>query len=292
MCWNAALWNNILDMALASTQKLQTASTSFSLVSDLNTAAVAFDALTVAGENLDCNAPLAIKKAPYDITLKNGHVLRVADDQQVLRASDRDKNLHVWTAASDLSANQWLVEHVLVDTDLSTKVTPQSNKKWAYRYVQIASVAAVTNAQAAVDAVQTLNFSGVPTTGTFVLSILGANLRTTYSTSALAYNISNANLKTAIEALLLAAGWGTGTVTMSNGPCPADTTVTFDGGDFAGVDIPLMSIAATGFDGGATVAMVETTEGLPAEATTMYAIIGTDKPGGVIFVGGYGMRAY
>ena len=59
------------------------------------------------------------------------------------------------------------------------------------------------------DEIQTLNFSGaplVPTGGSFTLSIIGVDGSTTYTTAALAWNISNANLKIAVDALLDSAG--------------------------------------------------------------------------------------
>jgi hypothetical protein len=73
---------------------------------------------------------------------------------------------------------------------------------------------------------QTLDFGGSVTGGTFTLSIPGFDSGT-YTTSALAYNISNANLKTAIDELLTRAGYLGATATIGGGPCPTDAIVTF-----------------------------------------------------------------
>lgn len=115
------------------------------------------------------------------------------------------------------------------------------------------------------DEVQTINFSAdadVPTGGTFTLSITGID-GGTYTTAALAYNISNANLKIAIDALLATAGYDGATVAITDGPSPADATVTF-GGDAANWNMPLMvatSALTAGVGATPTVAVAATTAG-------------------------------
>ncbi|MEN6583046.1 MAG: hypothetical protein ABFD54_11400 [Armatimonadota bacterium] len=116
---------------------------------------------------------------------------------------------------------------------------------------------------ASANEVQTIDFSAggdAPTGGTFTLSITGTD-GATYSTAALAYNISNANIKIAIDALLAAAGYAGATVTITNGPAPADVTITF-GGTAAAWDMPLMTVSsALTSSGTPTVAVVATTPG-------------------------------
>ena len=107
--------------------------------------------------------------------------------------------------------------------------------------------------------VQTLDFTATVSGGTFTLSITDA-LGNTYTTDALAYDISNANLKIALDALLEAAGYHGGTVTITNGPCPADTTITF-GGTLAGRWVPLLS-KVTSVTGGGSMVTVHTTPGV------------------------------
>lgn len=112
--------------------------------------------------------------------------------------------------------------------------------------------------------VQTLNFSGTwAEADTFTISITGVD-GGTYSTSALALNatpaVTNAALKTALDALLAAAGYDGATVTIGSGPAPADTTITF-GGTAGNWDMPLMTVSSvTAGDG--TVVIDATTAGV------------------------------
>lgn len=108
--------------------------------------------------------------------------------------------------------------------------------------------------------VQTLNFGGTVSGGTFTLSIIGIDGIVTYTTSALAYNISNANLKIAIDALLLSAGYAGGTATIGGGACPTDATATF-GGTLAGVNMPLMTATSALTGAGPTLTVDGTTAG-------------------------------
>ena len=97
------------------------------------------------------------------------------------------------------------------------------------------------------DEIQTLNFSGaplVPTGGSFTLSIIGVDGSTTYTTAALAWNISNANLKIAVDALLDSAGYDGATVTVGGGPAPADATLTF-GGTAEHWDMPALTATSS-----------------------------------------------
>jgi len=116
--------------------------------------------------------------------------------------------------------------------------------------------------------VQTIDFAPIggsgnaPAAGTFTLSITGID-GGTFTTAALAWNIANADLKTAIEALLDAAGYTGATVVVAGGPAPADVTVTF-GGTAANWDMPLLVATSSLLDVGAratTLTVVETTPG-------------------------------
>lgn len=115
-----------------------------------------------------------------------------------------------------------------------------------------------------VNEVQTLNFSAsgdVPNGGTFTLAVTGID-GGTFTTDALAYGISNANLKIAVEALFVSAGYVGVTVTLTNGPAPADVTVTF-GGTAAAWNIPLMVASnALTSAGTATLTVDATTAGV------------------------------
>jgi hypothetical protein len=133
---------------------------------------------------------------------------------------------------------------------------------------------------ASANEVQTINFSAggdAPTGGTFTLSIAGID-GGTFTSSALAYNISNANLKIAIEALLDSAGYEGATVTIGSGPAPADATVTF-GGTAANWNMPLMvatSSLTAGEGASPTVAVDATTAGNRIGLFVPYDDDGTD----------------
>jgi len=133
-------------------------------------------------------------------------------------------------------------------------------------------VAQITAASA--NEVQTLNFSGTVSGGTFTLSVEGID-GGTYTTDALAYNISNANLKIAIEDLLEDAGYAGATVTIGGGPSPTDATVTF-GGTLAYVNVPLMVADATSITGGGSLAVDATTAGNLKDTWVAYDDDGTD----------------
>lgn len=126
--------------------------------------------------------------------------------------------------------------------------------------------------------VQTLNFSGTWAEGdTFTISIVGID-GGTYSTPALALDstpdYANADLDTAIESLLEAAGYYGATVAITNGPAPADTTITF-GGTALYKDMPLMSVTyVTAGDG--TVTIDATTPGVSKGLWVPYDDDGTD----------------
>jgi len=114
---------------------------------------------------------------------------------------------------------------------------------------------------AAANDVQTLDFGGSVTGGTFTLSLTGVDGQT-HSTAALAYNISNANLKIAIEGLLEAAGYHLATVTITGGACPTDTVLTF-GGSLAAYPAPLLVVTSALTGTYPTIAVVHTTTGNP-----------------------------
>ncbi len=127
--------------------------------------------------------------------------------------------------------------------------------------------------------VQTINFSGagdVPTGGTFTVSIVGID-GGTYTSAALAYNISNANLKIALEALLDAAGYYGATVTLTGGAAPVDVIVTF-GGTALYKDMPLMTASAASLtsSGTATATVDATTAGVSKGLWLPYDDDGTD----------------
>lgn len=93
---------------------------------------------------------------------------------------------------------------------------------------------------------------GAATAGTVVYTFNG------YSTGAIAYNAPNATLQAALQAL---PSIGTGNVTVSGGPLPAATTVTFAAGLARQAGLSLITGVATGLTGG-TLAITRTTAGV------------------------------
>lgn len=117
--------------------------------------------------------------------------------------------------------------------------------KWV-KYTDVAST----------NEVQTIDVTATVSGGSFKLTFNGVQ------TGALAWNISNADLKTALEALSpLSEISPPGLVTISNGPMPADTTITFGGG-LAAEDVPALVIDGSLLTGGGSAAIVTTTPGV------------------------------
>jgi hypothetical protein len=112
--------------------------------------------------------------------------------------------------------------------------------------------------------VQTLDVTATVSGGTFILTGVNPLTGLTFSTPALAHNVSNANLQAALE-----VGYGVGNVLITNGPMPSDTTITFQGA-LAGMPIPTLVIASS-VTGGGTVVVVKTTTGRTADTYRAYA---------------------
>jgi flagellar hook protein FlgE len=106
----------------------------------------------------------------------------------------------------------------------------------------------------AVDEVQTISITGLPTGGTFTLTFNGE------TTSALDFDASAAEIQSALEAL---STIGASNVACAGGDLPGTpVTVTFQG-SLAGTDVALISIDDSGLTGGTTPtgSVAETTKG-------------------------------
>jgi hypothetical protein len=118
--------------------------------------------------------------------------------------------------------------------------------------------------------VQTITVDAV--SGTFTLSIKGLD-NATYTTAALAFNISTTLLTTAIDALLESAGYHLATVVITGGVGASGGgtpyAITF-GGAMANYVLPLMTATATLSGGGATATVVHTTSGVTQGTMTAY----------------------
>lgn len=97
---------------------------------------------------------------------------------------------------------------------------------------------------------QTVTITGVPTAGTFTLTLDGE------TTAAIAYNASAAAVTTALEGL---SNIRVGSVTVTGGPGPGTPyVVTFSGTQYSGTDVPQMS-ATSSLTGGTAPAVAVTT---------------------------------
>lgn len=103
---------------------------------------------------------------------------------------------------------------------------------------------------AGLDEVQTITITGSPTGGSFTLTFNGE------TTAAIAYNATAAAVKSALADL---DGVRAEDITTAGGPLPGTAvTVTFDGGQFDGSNVPQMT-ATSSFTGGTTPAVAVTT---------------------------------
>jgi hypothetical protein len=109
--------------------------------------------------------------------------------------------------------------------------------------------------EASVNEVQTVAFTGVPTGGTATVNILGQSV-------VLPFDANAAAVKVLIDAALAVLGTGY-TVSVTGGPLPASTTVTFDGAGLAGRNIAQMTLTTNSLTGGTapTAAFGTTTPG-------------------------------
>jgi hypothetical protein len=104
---------------------------------------------------------------------------------------------------------------------------------------EIKNAAGVTKSSLNAQQIQTVTIAGTALEAgdTFILSVLGADGVTTYPTAALAYDIAAADLKTAVEALLVTAGWSrsnlgdTATTITASDTFQTGVTITFTAGN-------------------------------------------------------------
>lgn len=110
------------------------------------------------------------------------------------------------------------------------------------------------------NAVQTVTFTGTPTSGNWTIGI-GADLAT------VAYNVTASALKTALEGL---ESIGIGQVSSVTGSVAAGFVITF-AGTLGFTEVDDLDVAAGTLDGGTTVACATTTEGVAAWSITFIA---------------------
>lgn len=109
---------------------------------------------------------------------------------------------------------------------------------------------AASQLEAAINEIQTINTTGVPTGGTFTAVVLGQ------TTGTITFNATAGAVQTAINAALAALGTGY-TVTCAGGPVTTTpVTVTFSGAAVAGRDIPQITLGTNSLTGGTTPAPV------------------------------------
>lgn len=111
------------------------------------------------------------------------------------------------------------------------------------RLVRLEFIGPADEIEVGADEAQTITVSGTPTGGSFDVTVLGQAVT-------LNYDDTSTEAQTAINAALAVLGTGH-TVTVSGGPLPGSAlTVTFDGAQVSGRDIPLISMTSNDLTGG------------------------------------------
>ena len=101
-----------------------------------------------------------------------------------------------------------------------------------------------------VNEVQTINL-GAASAGTITITFDGE------TTAAIAFNANAAAVQAALEAL---SNVNAGDIVVTGGPLPGTVTLTFSGTQYAGTNVPQVTVTPTGLTGG-TVTVATTTEG-------------------------------
>lgn len=122
------------------------------------------------------------------------------------------------------------------------------------------------------DEVQTITVTGTPTGGTFTLTFNGE------TTAAIAYNAAASAVQSALLAL---PGVGASDLAVTGGPGPGTPWVVTFGGNLAGRDVPMITLAVNSLTGGTspTVTVAQTTQGGP---TTGAATDGRGDPANIV----------
>ncbi len=129
-----------------------------------------------------------------------------------------------------------------------------------------AATLVIGNQAAGTNEVQTITKSGTVSSGTFTITFQGQ------TTAALAYDITSANM---ITALNLLSNLRSGDIATITGTPGTNWIITF-GQDYAGVDVPLISVNSSLLVGGGSYVPTETTPGAystdPGGLTSIYAV--------------------
>lgn len=169
----------------------------------------------------------------------------------------------VYTADNTLAANRLtageldMTAQFTFDAYQARSLTEFNN--WAagtQRLVRLEFLGPADEIEAGANEVQTITVSGTPTGGTFDVLVLG-------QTVTLAFDDTNTEVQTKINAGLAALGTGH-TVSVAGSGFPGNAaTVTFDGAQVGGREIPEMTLASNDLTGGTTpdVAFATTTPG-------------------------------
>lgn len=174
------------------------------------------------------------------------------------------------TAALSEGDQTWLGSTRGIRTNRTGKLNP-SNFTAPNGYIPSGTPVALDGATgelipyaAGANEVQTLDL-GAATAGTITITFDGE------TTEAIAYNATAATVQTALEAL---SNVGPGDAVVSGGPLPGGISLSF-GGDYAGENVPEITVTPSGLTGG-TVTVATTTQGGTSTA-------GSDELEGFIF---------
>lgn len=163
-------------------------------------------------------------------------------------------------------ARQWRDRTILYDDIPFLASEKYTVKRSGATFKQAVSTAAVNE-------VQTLAASSA-TAGTFTLTFNGQ------TTAALPYNATATQIAQALQAL---SNVGVGQVSASGGPAQSTNVVLTFIGDYAGRDVPLITVNKANLTGGAAAAVTQTTKGSPLGVTEIkrgtFVIPDTANPG-------------
>jgi hypothetical protein len=165
---------------------------------------------------------------------------------------DRSYTLDMTLAANRVTTGQIdLTANLTFDAATAYALAEFANwQAGTKRVIRLEFMNAASQLEAAINEIQTINTTGVPTGGTFTAVVLGQ------TTGTIAFNATSGAVQTAINAALAVLGTGY-TVTCAGGPVTtAPVTVTFTGAAVAGRDIPQIALGTNSLTGGTTPAPV------------------------------------
>lgn len=163
------------------------------------------------------------------------------------RSTTRDNEDQSWIGNGGMPIGQ--PRKILLDRSLLTGTFPDGYIPSGIALGKVTATGLYGPYGASPNEVQTIDL-GAATAGTITITFDGE------TTAAIAFNATAATVETALEAL---SNINPGDVTVTGGPLPGTITLTF-GGQYAGTNVPEVTVTPSGLTGG-TVTVATTVEG-------------------------------